>query len=254
MTSKMPRGRLWEGDCLIEMKRLRAASVHMVLCDLPYGVTDCRWDRKIDLDALWREYRRVLAPGGAVVLFAQGAFAAELLTGIPRTWFRYELVWDKAAASGWLNARRLPMRAHELLLVFGRRLRYEPQGLKACAWRLKGVGARGFYRGTRPPGRAQTETGFATSMLRFARKRGAKPCEKPVELLEWAIRSYTRPGETVLDNAMGLGSTGVAAIRAGRRFVGVEIDPERFRVARARIRQERRDLAGGRLLEDGPTA
>jgi site-specific DNA-methyltransferase (adenine-specific) len=236
------RYRLWNGDCLDVLPHVAGGSVNMILCDLPYGVTDCRWDRKIDLPALWLEYRRVLAPGGAIALFAQGHFAAELLAVIPRAWFRYELVWDKAAASGWLNARRIPMRAHELLLIFGRHLRYRPQGLKSCRRRLKGPGATEVYHGVRKA-RAQTLTGYATSLLRFPRERGALPCQKPVALLEWAIRSYTAPGELVLDNAMGLGSAGVAAIRSGRRFMGIELDPQRFSAAKKRILLSRRNLA-----------
>jgi site-specific DNA-methyltransferase (adenine-specific) len=228
------RATLLQGDCLELLPRLEAASVNLILCDLPYGVTDCPWDKLIDLEALWKEYRRVLAPGGAIALFAQGHFAREILTTFPPTWFRYELVWDKAAASGWLNARRLPMRAHELLLIYGKRLRYEAVGLQACRRIRMKASTSDVYRGVRRDGK-QTETGFATSMLRFRREQGAKACQKPVALLDWAIRSYSRAGELVLDNAMGLGSTGVAAIAAGRRFVGMEIDPDRFKVAQERI-------------------
>jgi len=240
MLNQLPgrRSRLYLGDCLDHLARLRACSTNLVLCDLPYGVTDCKWDRKIDLDALWNEYKRVLAPRGAIALFAQGRFAAELLASAPRGWFRYELVWDKQGASGWLNANRLPMRGHELLLIFGKGLRYEPQGLRACTRHYRPSASTG-YRGHRGVGE-QKVTGYATSVLRFAREKDAKPCQKPVALLDWIIRSYCRPGETVLDNAMGLGSTGGAAALAGRRFVGVEIDPERFSIARKRIRHAMR--------------
>ncbi len=206
----------------------------MVLCDLPYGVTDCRWDRKIDIRRLWEQWRRVAAPGAAVVLFAQGKFIAELMNASPYGWFRYDLVWDKRGASGFLNAKRVPMRAHESVLVFGQRLTYRPQGLRRVNRPVRAKTGTTVY-GAHGNVSRQTHTGYPTSILRFAREQSAGACAKPVALLEWLIRSYTAEGAVVLDSAMGLGSAGVAAVRSGREFVGMEIDPERFKQAKARI-------------------
>jgi site-specific DNA-methyltransferase (adenine-specific) len=235
---------LWRGDCLRLLPRVPEKSIQLVLCDLPYGVTDCPWDKRIDGEALWAQYARVLKPGGAVVLFAMMRFAVELVNAAPRGWFRYELVWDKRSVSGWLNAGRRPMVAHESLLVFGPSLpEYFPQGLRPCGRVYKRGGVSEVYRGRRTAA-PQRWTGYAASVLRFPRERGAKPAEKPVALLDWAIRSYTREGDTVLDNAMGLGSTGVAAAKSSREFIGMELDGARFREAAARIGRRRKVPCG----------
>jgi site-specific DNA-methyltransferase (adenine-specific) len=208
--------------------------VHLVLCDLPYGVTDCRWDRRIDAAALWREYARVLRPRGVVALFAQCPFCAELMNAAPRGWLRYEWAWDKAGASGFLNARRAPMRRHEAVLIFGRNIRYQPQGLTRVTPKYRSGRTCEVY-GAAARASVRRFSGYPTTLIKFAREKGAKPAQKPVALLEYLIRTYTRRGELVLDNSMGLGSTGVAAVRTGRRFVGMELDPERFAEARVRI-------------------
>ncbi len=239
--------RLICGDCLQVMPRLRAGSVHFVLADLPYGVTDCRWDRKIALGPLWAEYRRVLAPGGVVALFAQQPFATEVgRAGFE--WLKYEWVWDKGYVTGFANARRMPMRRHENILIFVKQGgRYFPQGLRPARRVHRGqVKAGEVYGAIGRRSYVQRWTGYPQSILKVARERGAVACQKPVALLEYLIRTYTRRGEVVLDNAMGTGSTGVAAVRSGRRFVGIEIDRERFRIARRRILspQRRGDTEG----------
>lgn len=239
----MSEASVWLGDCLELLRDVRERSVSLVLCDLPYGITNCRWDRKVDAARLWSQYERVLTGRGAVVLFAQGRFMGELMATAPRNWFRHDWVWDKRSASGWLNARRMPMRGHENVLVFGRRMvRYFPQGLRRCA-RVRGAGGgSAVYRGAKTGG-VQTRTGWPTTMLRFARGSGLAACEKPVALLDYLIRTYTRRGEMVLDNTMGLGGTGVAAVRSGRRFIGMEIDRERFETGAWRILEAMREAA-----------
>jgi site-specific DNA-methyltransferase (adenine-specific) len=207
----------------------------MVLCDLPYGVTNCEWDRKIDMRALWAQYERVLRPGGAVVLFAQCPFCWEAMAAAPKGWFRYEWIWHKGrrGLTGFLNAKKMPMRAHEAVLVFGRGIRYRPQGLRPFH-RVHGGRRTAVYHGCAKAS-TQTRTGYPNTVLEFAREDAAAPAQKPVALLEYLVRTYTRKGELVLDNAMGLGSTGVAALKCGRKFAGIEIDAERFGVARQRI-------------------
>jgi site-specific DNA-methyltransferase (adenine-specific) len=226
---------LYRGDCLELLPSLASASVHLILSDLPYGTTDCRWDHKIDAAALWREYQRVLVERGVVLLFAQCGFCVELIRAAPKGWLRYEWAWDKRGASGWLNANRRPMTAHEVVLVFGRSIRYFPQGLRKSERKARTSHTSVYGRQRNEP-RVQVKTGFPTSLLRFPREQGAAPAQKPVELLSYLIRTYTKRGETVLDNAMGLGSTGVAAMQTGRRFIGMEIDEARYGVAAGRIR------------------
>jgi site-specific DNA-methyltransferase (adenine-specific) len=216
--------RLWQGDYLELLPRVADTSVDLVLCDLPYGVTDCRWDRRIEAGRLWREYVRVLKARGVVALFAQCPFCAELMQSAPRGWLRYEWAWDKCA----------PMRRHEAVLIFGRNIRYRPQGLTRITPKRRSGRTCEVY-GAAARASVQRYTGYPTTLLRFGREKGARPAQKPVALLEYLIRTYTRRGGLVLDNAMGLGSTGVAAVRSGRRFVGIEIDSERFAEARRRM-------------------
>lgn len=218
------------------LPKLRARSVDLILCNLPYGATECRWDRRIDLAALWRQYQRVLKPAGAAILFANARLAIALANAAPEGWFRYEMVWDKVSRSGWLNARRRPMPVHEMLLVFAPAMpRYFSQGLRPCPAKRRQGASEVYGEHYRCTGGRLT--GYATTILRFPREAKAKTAVKPLALLDWIIRSYTRPGETVLDNAMGLGSTGIAAVRCGRLFIGMEIDQPKYREAARLIRQ-----------------
>ncbi len=169
-----------------------------------------------------------MKPSGAIALFAQQPFATELAASAPRKMLRYDWVWDKGAVTGFGNAKRMPLRRHENILIFYReRPLYQPQGLRPverCRTRTKQGEAYGAMRGG---AYVQTYTGYPQSILRVRRERRAAACQKPVELLEYLIRTYTREGETVLDNTMGLGSAGVAAVRCGRSFIGMEIDAAR---------------------------
>jgi site-specific DNA-methyltransferase (adenine-specific) len=231
------------------MAGIAAGIVDLVLTDLPYGVTDCAWDVKIALGPLWREYRRVLAPGGVVALFATFPFSAELVAAAPQGWARYDLVWDKRMVTGAGFSHFQPMWAHEEVLVFyARRGYYRPQGLVPFH-KLKRPAPSEAYRGF-PNATVQRFTGYPRSILRFARDAGGRLAagEKPVALLDWLIRTYSPEGGLVLDSTMGLGSTGVAAAGCGRRFIGIEIDRARFDVARRRVRaavrRYRRDQGG----------
>jgi DNA modification methylase len=220
------------------MAALPYRSADLILADLPFGITDLPWDRKIDLAALWEQYRRILAPRGAVVLFATQPFATDLIVAA-RKWFRYEWIWEKPAPTGFLNAHKMPLRRHENVLVFYPRLpHYRPPGLRRCE-RPTRSGRRGknVYVGPWKAGWVTRVTGWPQSILRhgYVSFHGREPCEKPVALLAFLIRTYTRPGDVVLDNAMGLGSTGLAAVSCGRQFIGIELDRERYQRARRRI-------------------
>ncbi|HWE50471.1 MAG TPA: site-specific DNA-methyltransferase [Bryobacteraceae bacterium] len=227
------------GDCIPLMAKMKPASVDLILCDLPYGVTECGWDKCVPFDPLWKEYGRVLKENGAVLLFAQQPFSARLAaraSGGLR--LRYEWIWDKGAVTGFANANRMPMRRHENILVFYRHLpTYNPQGLRVCPGirlRKHRVASEVYSRIPRATVK-QKFTGYPNSIISFRRERGALPCQKPVDLLGYLIRTYSKPGEVVLDNCMGTGSTGVAAVKNNRKFIGFENDAERFSMAKARI-------------------
>lgn len=236
------RARMHNSDCLAGMSRIETGTVDLVLCDLPYGTTKCPWDRVLPFGPLWEQYRRVLKPRGALVLFAAQPFATDLINSA-RKLFRYDLVWEKGTAVGHANANRMPMRSHELVLVFYQRLpKYHPQGLvpleKPVVRRGSGRKAGSVYGGMRNAS-VQRFTNYPRSVLHFAsRGKRLHPTQKPVELLEYLVRTYTDPGDLVLDNCMGSGSTAVAALRAGRRFVGFETDPGYFDIARRRVAEQ----------------
>jgi site-specific DNA-methyltransferase (adenine-specific) len=217
------------------MRRLEDRSIDLVLCDLPYGCTDNSWDSRIDLASLWESWRRVLKPGAAVVLTACQPFTSALVMSNAR-WFRHEWIWRKDYATGHLNAKRMPMRKHESILVFCPRLpRYFPQGLRPCARRLRSNRQSANY-GTHEKPTVQRVTGYPASVLDFGRDpEKLHPTQKPVALFEYLIRTYTRSGALVLDCCMGSGTTAVACVRSGRRFVGFEKERRYFEIARKRI-------------------
>ena len=230
--------RLHNCDCLVGMSRVETGSVDLVLCDLPYGTTNCAWDTVIPFQPLWEHYRRVLKPRGALVLFAAQPFATDLINSA-RKLFRYDLVWEKNSPVGYANANRMPMRSHELMLVFYQRLpKYHPQGLIPLERPVVRRGERkgGVYR---PMGKESVQrfTNYPRSVLRFPNRKERRfhPTQKPVALLEYLVRTYTDPGDLVLDNCMGSCSTAMACLNAGRRFVGFELDRDYFETARARV-------------------
>lgn len=238
------------GDCLELMAEIPDGSVDMVLCDLPYGVGACPWDAVIPFRPLWNEYRRVLLGYGAVVLTASQPFTTTLIqSNLP--WFKYSWVWEKSRPGDVFNAKNKPLKAHEDICVFSPgvtanggkfKMPYYPQGVGPAT---RGVSDRNnrrdsSFRGKRPS-HADDYTpqaaGYPRSVLRFSNgnKGSVHPTQKPVALLEYLIRTYTHEGETVLDNCFGSGSTGVACLNTGRRFIGIERDPHYFDVGRRRI-------------------
>ena len=235
------------GDCLEWMPTIRAGSVDMILADLPYGRTRHSKDVPIPFAPLWEQYRRVIKPNGCIALFADGLFMAELMLSNPK-WWRYNLVWDKHLITGFLNANRQPLRRHEEVCIFyGSPPTYNPQKVKGEMNHSKGK-AQGTPIGVNNYGEYYSvdnrdvlgDMKHPTSILSFPKTHpsvAAHRTEKPVALLEWLIRSYTNPGEVVLDNVMGSGSTGVACVNTGRSFIGIDNDPECFNVAQRRIAQ-----------------
>lgn len=228
--------RLIQGDCLTEMARLRDGSVDMILCDLPYGTTQNKWDSVIPLDALWAQYWRVLKSNGAVVLTAQCPFDKTLGVSCLEH-LKYEWIWQKEMGTGHLNAKKQPMKFHENVLVFYRQQSiYNPQFEQGTPYSQKsGRGSSNYGEQvqivTENDGRR-----YPKSIQFFARDRDkVHPTQKPVALMEYLIRTYTNPCDTVLDNTCGSGTTLVAAINTGRNAIGIERDPEYFRIAQERV-------------------
>lgn len=238
--------KLINGNCLNELPALPDGSVGLVLCDLPYGVTRNKWDSVIPLDKLWEQWHRIARPDAAVILFGQGMFTARLMMSNPSEW-RYNLIWKKGGrVSGFLNANKMPMRNHEDIAVFYRRLPvYHPQmeeglplhgrGKSPKRWKNNNYGSitDDLYNARE----GMTEK-YPTSVLEFERPHPPlHPTQKPVRLLEWLVRTYSNPGDVVLDCTMGVGSTGVACVNTGREFVGIELQKEYFNIAQKRMNE-----------------
>ncbi|MEG1038905.1 MAG: site-specific DNA-methyltransferase [Comamonas sp.] len=228
---------LMNADCLQAMCVIPDGLVDLILCDLPYGTTQNKWDSVIPFEPLWRDYWRVLKPDGAVVLTAQPPF--DKVLGCSQLEFlKYEWIWQKTKATGHLNSKSQPLKEHENVLVFYRQQpTYSPQGLlrKSVPTVRKGRDNGGNY-GKSDKDSMQEFSNFPRSILQVASEgRTVHPTQKPVALMEYLIRTYTNEGETVLDNCMDSGTTGVACKNTGRNFIGIERDPEYFKIASERI-------------------
>ncbi len=231
---------IW-GDCLEEMKAIPDGSVDMVLCDLPYGTTQNKWDSVICLTALWLHYWRVAKINAPIVLLAQTPF--DKVLGVSAlSELRYEWIWEKTAATGFLNAKKSPLKAHENILVFYRKPpTYNPQMtaghvIKRVSVTHTNHSSNYGKQMTREP--YESTERYPRSVQKFAKdNRLAKehPTQKPVALMEYLIRTYTNEGDTVLDNTMGSGTTGVACVNTGRSFIGIERDPDYFHICCERI-------------------
>jgi site-specific DNA-methyltransferase (adenine-specific) len=230
------------GDCLEVMATIAPASVDLILCDLPYGTTQNKWDSVIPLDQLWAHYNRIAKPNAAVVLTAQAPFD-KVLGASNVSALRYEWIWRKEAGTGFLNAKRAPLKDHENVLVFYREPpTYNPQmrtGFKPYKgkYSAKNLGSDN-YGSSALSGEVhrEYEGRYPLTVLDFPRDRNkVHPTQKPVALMEYLIRTYTNEADTVLDNCMGSGTTGVACANTGRNFIGIERDPGYFEIARKRI-------------------
>lgn len=240
---------LLQGDCLELIKDIPDGSVDMVLADPPYGTTRNKWDSVIPPDKLWEQYRRICKQNAAIVLFSQMPFSATLVSSNPKE-FRYEIIWQKSQGTGHLNANRMPLKIHENILVFYRSLpTYNPQKTdghkpyKTCS--RHGNTNYGKQRDTETV--ITDGTRYPVDVIHFpacnnSAEKPVHPTQKPVSLLEYLICTYTNEGETVLDNCMGSGSTGVACVNTGRNFIGMELDPGYFETAKRRIEEAQERL------------
>lgn len=243
---------LMQGDCLQLMQGIPDNSVDMVLCDLPYGTTRCKWDCAIPFEPLWKEYNRVTKSNAAICLFAQAPFDKVLACSNLEN-FRHEWVWVKGGRStGFLNASRMPLKCHENILVFYRKLpTYNPQMRdrdlagnpiqeKAGYVRHNLQIKNSCYNKVTPPHveKPKGKTRMPIDVINFPMsdgERGLHSTQKPVCLCEYLIKTYTNEGDTVLDNCMGSGSTGVACVNTSRNFIGMELDADYFNMAKKRI-------------------
>jgi len=245
--------KLLKGDCLELMKDIPDESVDMILCDLPYGTTRNKWDTAIPFDKLWKQYKRIIKDHGAICLFGQEPFSSSLRVSNLKM-FRYDWIWEKPKASGFLLAKKRPLSAHEVVSVFYKKMpTYNPQFTEGKPYvREFKKGQQGSqsesYNRVPNPLKTRKSDGkrYPRSVQKFTTSEfddfhGSHPTQKPVALLEYLIKTYTNENETVLDNCMGSGSTGVAAVNLNRDFIGYELEQDYFDIATKRINEARQE-------------
>jgi site-specific DNA-methyltransferase (adenine-specific) len=237
-------------DCLEFMRTMPDKSIDMILCDLPYGTTVIEWDKPLPFEPMWKQYERIIKENGAIVLFSAQPFTTDLIAS-NRKLFRYEIIWRKTQPNGFLNANKAPLRTHENIVVFYKKLpTYNP--IKSRVERndlgrvRKQRQDRAEQYGKMRTG-TYTETGerYPTDVIDFSNWNGAlfgktekatkHPTQKPIDLCRYLVMTYTNPGDVVLDNCMGSGTTGVACVMLNRNFIGCEISKEYFDIAKRRI-------------------
>jgi site-specific DNA-methyltransferase (adenine-specific) len=232
------------GDCLALMPSIPDKSIDMILCDLPYGTTACEWDSIIDMGKLWAEYERVIKDNGAIVLTANSRFTFTLYNSNPKL-FKYKMVWDKILKVGFINANRMPMRQHEDILVFYKKLPiYNPQKLKGDRYSIKRSGDKYKPEYQDNPIKKtdiiDCDDRFPSDIIIFKSsllngEYGLHPTQKPVALFEYLIKTYTNEGDLVLDNCAGSGTTAIACINSNRRYICIEQNEEYIKRSRQRV-------------------
>lgn len=234
---------LLQGDCIELMKGLPDNSIDMVLVDPPYGTTNCKWDSIIDFNLMWKQLKRVIKSNGAILIFGQNPFTSSLIMSNPKL-YRYCWIWEKTEATGHLNAKKMPMKSHENISVFYKKLpTYNPQKtdghVRKTAINVDRSKIQSELYGEEKGITSYDSTErFPRSILKFStdkQKNNLHPTQKPVKLLEYFIRTYTDENQTVLDFTMGSGSTGVACKNLNRNFIGIEKDGKYFQIAKERI-------------------
>jgi DNA modification methylase len=237
----MEKIKLLHGDCLELMKSIPDASIDAIITDPPYGTTACKWDSVIDLPLMWDRLNQLIKPNGAIVLFGSQPFTSKLVSSNFEM-YRYNWVWQKTRPSNFPLAKKQPMKYHEDICVFGiKSPSYYPQMVKSDKVRKKGTnkGYQGFNKGLEKPEYLDKEyTDYYPSSIQtfsFHNAGLVHPTQKPVELMEYLIKTYTNEGETVLDFTMGSGTTGVACVNTNRNFIGIEMDDKYFEIAKKRI-------------------
>ena len=250
----METNKIYQGDCLELMKQIDDKSVDLILCDLPYGTTACKWDVIIPFEPLWEQYKRIIKDNGAIVLTASQPFTSALVMSNIKM-FKYCWYWKKSKPNGWQHSKNKPMTAIEECCVFSKapmghfsllgdkRMRYTPQGVVSIGNKKVTPVAHGSTMGARPNqiGKEyEAFTNFPHNVLEYPNVIGSSvihPTQKPVALFEYLIKTYTNEGDLVLDNCAGSGTTGVACKNLNRNFIGIEKDPECFKIAEKRINE-----------------
>ena len=239
---------LYNGDCLEEMKQIPDGSVDMVCADPPYAKTQNHWDSVVPLEPMWEQLKRIIKPNGTVVLFGQNTFTFKLGLSNEKM-FRYTLIWEKTKAGGFLNANRMPLQAHEDVLIFYKKLpTYNPQFEVGKPYTKKAItnGDGKNYGKFDRVGSVSVNEGkrYPRSVIKVSNDNHGSlhPTQKPVALMEYLIKTYTNDGETVLDFTMGSGTTGCACVNLNRDFIGIEKDPEYYEIAKKRIEAARDGL------------
>ena len=258
--------RLLHGDCLELMKGIPDKSVDMILCDMPYGLTKCEWDKCINLSDMWENVSRIIKDRGAILLFSIQPFTTDLIQS-NRKLFRYEIIWEKTQKTGFYNANRMPLKGHENILVFYKKLpTYNPIkrtiSSQEAKERIVNIGRTRHKKADRcvlyghVNAQDYTDTGerYPHDVIHFSNWNGAlfgnlnkvtkHPTQKPIPVLEYLIKTYSNKGDAVLDFCMGSGSTGVACVQTGRDFIGIELDDNYFEIAQKRIYEAQEALEG----------
>ena len=238
---------IYNGDCLEVMENIPDKSVDMILCDLPYGTTACKWDSVIPFELLWEQYGRIIKDNGAIVLFGIQPFTTIMINSNINN-FKHQWIWDKKNGSNFMQLKRHPNKVHEDIVVFGnngKTVNYYPQMTKG-KMRTKGneksYSEDGVYHAYTTT-KTKNDLYYPKSIIEFSnagrtgKAKKVHPTQKPVDLLEYLIRTYTNEGEIVLDNCMGSGSTGVACVNTNRKFIGIELDETYFNIAKERIEE-----------------
>lgn len=242
--------KIYNQDCIEGMKNIDDKSIDMICCDLPYEVLNknnqsAQWDKIIPFGKLWEQYERIIKDDGVIVLFGSGMFSAQLMMSNPGLW-RYNLIWEKDRPTGFLNARRMPLRNHEDIMVFYKKLgTYNPQ-MEYNPDKRNHARGNGEHKltnrcyGDMVEGTDNiTDYKFPKSVIKIKKEHKCEgnehPTQKPVELIEWLVKTYSNEGDLILDNCMGSGTTAVACVNTNRNFIGFEITPEYFELANNRI-------------------
>lgn len=243
--------KIYNQDCLIGMQDIPDKSIDCIITDLPYNVLaknnpHAQWDKLIPFAPMWKQFERIIKDKGAILLFGQGMFAAKLMLSNPK-FYRYDLIWDKIRKTGFLNAKRMPMRQHEQILVFYKSLPvYNPQMIRCEPHQRNHSRGNGTHKETNRIygdfGKAEdiiTDCKYPTSIISLPKGHTKEdwlhPTQKPVALIEYLIKTYTNEGETVLDACMGSGTTAIAAINTKRNFIGFELNSDFYELATKRI-------------------
>jgi site-specific DNA-methyltransferase (adenine-specific) len=240
--------KIYQGDCLEVMKSIDDKSIDMILCDLPYGTTACKWDNVIPFEPLWTQYKRIIKDNGAIVLFGSEPFSSYLrLSNVD--WYKYDWVWNKVIGANILNAKYQPMKIHENVIVYSKNThKYFPIKTLADKNNIRPISDKKYnsnHLGTiTANNRCDINTRFPVSIITFNKRMGEgnplnlmHPTQKPVALFEYLIKTYTNEGELVLDNCIGSGTTAIACMQTNRNFIGIELEPKYVDIANKRIEE-----------------